>query len=126
MKMKGWHSVNHGDKTVYNKNGFIVTLDNKDDSINVCFNYEQIQKPFYNLDQALYWCEGRMFERDEIKPNLIQYSDISEKDINKFKNIGSVTFFNDDTREIVEEVQYYKGKDNSEFSNTYAKETWRN
>lgn len=43
---------------VWTKNGFTVTEDSGE--IHVWFQNSEMNKPYSSLEQALYWCEGRM------------------------------------------------------------------
>jgi hypothetical protein len=49
---------NNDEDGVWTKNGFTVTEDSGE--IHVWFQNSEMNKPYSSLEQALYWCEGRM------------------------------------------------------------------
>lgn len=58
-KYKGWDisDSNNGVK-VYKKSQFTITK--QLDTVYVFDFDEKLNKPFYDLDQAMYWCEARL------------------------------------------------------------------
>lgn len=52
---ESWNNDEHG---VWTKNGFTVTEESGE--IHVWFQNSEMKKPYSSLEQALYWCEGRM------------------------------------------------------------------
>lgn len=101
----------------WEKKNFKICLTESDIIVYHCES--RIYKPFFNLDQAMYWCEGRMFDSD---PTYIDFSTVDKKDVNKFKKIGSLTFFDTETHEEIGETIFYQGRDGSGLENVYAKE----
>lgn len=45
---------------VWSKNGFTVTEDEEKTEIHVWFQNTEMKKPWSSVEQAMYWCEGRM------------------------------------------------------------------
>lgn len=45
---------------VWSKNGFTVTEDEEKTEIHVWFKSAEMKKPWSSVEQAMYWCEGRM------------------------------------------------------------------
>lgn len=114
--LKTWTKVECENEDVYSKNGFNVHLPyNADDSITINHLYEVIDKPFFNLDQAIYWCEGRIDTFAKKESVLIDYNDIETVDKHSFKLTGWVQFDDGDGWD------YYQGKPGSGLEHVYAK-----
>ena len=52
-----------GEVNSWFKNGFHV--DSQNDKIQVFYGEQLIDKPFSSVEQAMQWCEGRMFSTDQ-------------------------------------------------------------
>lgn len=73
-------------KIVYFKGGFYIENVNGGD-VQVRYMNENIDKYFPNIRSAMYWCEGRMFEKD------LSIKDIKFVDVSKFSKVELKRYF---------------------------------